>query len=281
MNFNLINYLKLSITNYKLLLLIIIIIWLSFGFYNIPNGYIGIIKSFTQSIKIKNEGLKYSLPYPLNTKDVIQETIQINVDSDNLITVDENIILINGSLLFEIKDAIIYNLNTSNSIIINLFKASILKIISETKFQDCLNYRDEIIHKVRDICQSEFDSLNLGIDIANISLEFNIPEKVKPAYDDLINASQDNQKYINNAEAYSNKIIPVARGQAQKNVIDAETYKSSIVLKAEGEANRLNLLFQGYSKSPDMFKKYLYLQTIALLIKNNNVKIMPQSIISI
>ena len=67
---------------------------------------------------------------------------------------------------------------------------------------------------------------------------------------------------MNEAQAYSNGIIPEARGEAQRLREEAQGYLSQVVSKSQGEANRFVKLLTEYQKAPEVTRKRLYIDAI-------------------
>ena len=88
------------------------------------------------------------------------------------------------------------------------------------------------------------------------------PIQVKAAFDDVVKAREDEQRYINEAKAYANDIVPKARGASQRLIAEAEAYKSQVVSKSEGEAYRFNQILEEYLKAPVVTKERLYRETL-------------------
>jgi membrane protease subunit HflK len=95
----------------------------------------------------------------------------------------------------------------------------------------------------------------------NIS-EAKPPSEVKDAYDDVIKAREDQERLINEAQAYSNGIIPEARGKAQRIIEEANGYRAKVIVEATGEAIRFENLLSEYQKAPEVTRERLYLDTV-------------------
>ena len=54
------------------------------------------------------------------------------------------------------------------------------------------------------------------------------PEAVRGAFTDVVNAKEDEERLKNEAQAYANQVVPVARGQAQRRLEEAQAYKDLI-----------------------------------------------------
>jgi len=88
------------------------------------------------------------------------------------------------------------------------------------------------------------------------------PEQVQGAFEDAIKAREDKERFINEAQAYANGVIPVARGEAARKIQQAEGYKSRVVSKAEGDASRFSQLWTAYKSAPEITRKRLYIETL-------------------
>ena len=62
-------------------------------------------------------------------------------------------------------------------------------------------------------------------------------------------------------EAY-NKVIPAAKGNAEKTIKAAEGYALDRVNRAKGDAARFLALYQEYTKAEDVTRRRLYLEAI-------------------
>ena len=75
---------------------------------------------------------------------------------------------------------------------------------------------------------------------------------------------------INEAEAYSNEVIPKARGAASRIQQEAEAYAAEKVAKAKGETERFDQLLVEYEKNPAITRKRLYLEAKEKLYASTN-----------
>ncbi|HBC55891.1 MAG TPA: hypothetical protein DCZ03_01885 [Gammaproteobacteria bacterium] len=90
----------------------------------------------------------------------------------------------------------------------------------------------------------------------------------------MIRAREDRERFINEAEAYSNEVIPVARGEAARLLAEAEAYMNQKVTIAEGETSRFNQLLVEYKKAPKITEQRLYIEALeSVLSKSNKVLI--------
>jgi len=90
-------------------------------------------------------------------------------------------------------------------------------------------------------------------------------------------AEQDEDKFVEQANQYSNQKLGQARGAAAQVREDAAAYKNRVVQEAEGEAQRFISVYDEYAKAPDVTRKRLYLETMEKVLKDSNKVILEQS----
>jgi membrane protease subunit HflK len=107
------------------------------------------------------------------------------------------------------------------------------------------------------------ESYDMGISIVDMNFkDARPPEEVKEAFDDAIAAQEDEQRFINEAEAYAREIEPRARGQVNRMSQEAQAYKERVTLEAQGEVARFAELLPQYKAAPEVTRSRIYLETL-------------------
>src|SRR3569623_3629946 len=96
------------------------------------------------------------------------------------------------------------------------------------------------------------------------------PEQGQEAFLDAIRAREDQDRLVNEAEAYANEGIPKARGEAARLVEDANAYKARVIASAEGEASRFLAILKEFQKAPDVTRERLYIESIEQVLQNSS-----------
>ena len=116
---------------------------------------------------------------------------------------------------------------------------------------------------IRERAQNLGNQYKTGLEITSINMQpAKPPEQVKEAFDDAIKAREDKERLENKAEAYSNEILPQARGEAARVQADAKAYRDKVVAGSEGETSRFLALLNEYEKAPQVTRERLYLETM-------------------
>jgi membrane protease subunit HflK len=141
-------------------------------------------------------------------------------------------------------------------------------------------YRDDrqgIAVGVRDIIQGTLDRYKSGLTVNAVSIEDAAPPReVADAFDEVQRAEQDEDKFVEQANQYSNQKLGAARGQAAQVREDAAAYKNRVVQEAQGEAQRFISVYDQYVKAPDVTRKRLYLETMENILKDSNKVIVGE-----
>jgi membrane protease subunit HflK len=115
----------------------------------------------------------------------------------------------------------------------------------------------------KEIMQTILDDYKTGINVVQVNMdEAQPPEEVQDAFEDAIKAREDEQRIINEANAYRNDVVPKARGEGQGLLEQAEAYKTRVIKSAQGETSRFNQLLAEYQRAPEVTRERLYLDTI-------------------
>ena len=115
----------------------------------------------------------------------------------------------------------------------------------------------------KEIMQEILDYYRTGINVVTVNMdEAQPPEEVQDAFEDAIRAREDEQRIINEANAYRNDVVPKARGEGEGLLEQAEAYKTRVVKSAQGETSRFNQLLAEYERAPEVTRERIYLDTL-------------------
>ncbi|PPR30542.1 MAG: Modulator of FtsH protease HflK [Alphaproteobacteria bacterium MarineAlpha6_Bin6] len=269
--------------------LIILAIWLFSGFYKVNANEQGVVLRFGKWVRTTQPGLHYHLPYPIeiaktpkvtkvNKTEIgfrtFRESKRLLSEESLMLTGDENIVDINFSVFWVIKDAgkYLFNLRSPENSIKAVSESVMREVIGNSRIASVLaEGRKEIELKSIEAIQSVLDIYGSGVQITQLQLQkVDPPDQVIDSFRDVQRARADKEKAINEAIAYRNDIIPKARGEAAQIVQQAEAYKKEIVARSEGDANRFNSILSSYKNNEDVTKNRIYLETLEEILQNAN-----------
>jgi len=270
-----------------------IAVWALSGFYRVDADEQGVVLRFGKYTNMTQPGLNYHLPFPIESvmtpKVSRVNRIDVGFRSSNegsrgtigdikeesaMLTGDENIVDINYSVFWVIKDASKYLFNIQDPIgtIKVVAETAMREVIARKKIQTILTQgRAEIEIEVQKIMQQILDSYGSGVDITQVQAQkSDPPAQVIDSFRDVQAAKADKERAQNEAEAYANDVIPRARGEAAKIVQEAEGYKKEVVAQAEGEASRFIAIYNEYAKAKTVTQERMYLETMEKVLSGVN-----------
>ena len=264
-----------------------LLLWLISGWYVVQQGERGVLLKFGQKGEIAGPGLHWHWPYP------IESVEKVNVDqvstlwigrrgdksagitgSDNgyMLTEDENIIVIEFSVQYKIKDASHYLFNTRDPVatVLQATESAVREIVGKSKLDFVMTEGQlAVADSTRTLLQKILDRYQTGIQIVAVQMQkASPPDEVKMAFEDAIKAREDGDRYIQDAKAYENDIIPRARGAAERLVQESEGYKASVMARAEGDARRFTSIVGEYAKVPGVTRERMYIETMEQVLSN-------------
>ncbi|MFO7580911.1 FtsH protease activity modulator HflK [Guyparkeria sp.] len=265
------------------IIVIVIVGWLLSGIYIVDEGKRGVVLTFGKYTNTAGPGPHWHPPYP------ISEVITVNVDeyrdrelSMTVLTNDENIVELDLASQFTVRDPVefLFNVRDPSGTLSDVMQSAIREVVGNSRMDYVLtDGRVEIVDAVRTRMQELLESYQTGLTVRSVNLQdVQPPEPVQPAFEDAIRAREDEQRYINEALAYANQVVPRARGDAAQIVEQAKGYRSRVVNAAEGEAARFNALLQSYRIAPSITRERIYVDTLGdIYAKGNKVLVDPEN----
>jgi membrane protease subunit HflK len=183
-----------------------------------------------------------------------------------MLTKDENIIDLKIAAQYRIQDAAdyLFNVRDPDVILRQMMESAVRETVGRSNMDFVLTEgRSAIANSTEQLLQTMLDSHEAGLLVTSVNMQdVQPPEQVQAAFADVVKAREDEVRQINQAEAYSNDILPKARGRAFRIVQEAEAYKSQVVAKAEGDASRFTQVMSEYNKAPGITTERLYLDAM-------------------
>ena len=254
---------------------IVLIFWMATGFYKIEEAERGIILRFGEHVDTTQSGLHWHWPTPIESVTKVDVTKVHPVPlRATMLTQDENIVDIQGTIQYQVADATAYlfNVRTPEISLSQAAESALRESIGTSKMDFVITEgRGQIAFQVENLLQEIMDSYGTGIKVIKVNIQdAKPPEAVKDAFDDVTQAREDEVRLRNEAEAYRNEVLPKARGSAARLREEADAYNQEVIARAEGEADRFSQLLGAYRKAPDVTRDRLYLDMMESVLGNSS-----------
>ncbi|WP_312796514.1 FtsH protease activity modulator HflK [Tianweitania sp.] len=194
---------------------------------------------------------------------------------------DQNIVDVRFSVAYQVSDPIAYLFKVADpeEMVRQVAESAMREAVGRRPAQDI--FRDDrqgIAEAVRGIIQGTLDQYQAGINVNAISIEDAAPPReVADAFDEVQRAEQDEDRFVEESNQYSNQKLGQARGQAAQLREEAAAYKNRVVQEAQGEAQRFVSVYDQYALAPEVTRQRLFLETMERVLRNSNKVIVEPS----
>lgn len=270
-------------------LLFALVAWMATGVYQVNPSEIGVVMRFGRVTATTPPGLHWHLPWPIETvlKPPVTRVLKAELgfrtldpgpparyrpvtEESRMLTRDGNIIELDFVVQYRIDDPVAYlfNILDPNETLRHTAESAMREVIGHSTIDAALTEgRMEIQTAAHELLQQTLDTYDSGLKITTVKLQDVVPPgPVQDAFKDVINAEQDLQRMINEAEGFANDILPKARGMAAQMINEAEGYAEARLKESEGETQRFTLLRDEYAKAQEVTRKRLYLETLEAIL---------------
>lgn len=268
-------------------------LWFGSGLFLVQEGEVAVVLRFGKVVRTSaHAGLHYRLPYPIE-QEIVRNVVEVHqIDStathasgseQNLIlTGDENMVLTDYTVQWNIKDLnqFLFIMRNPEATIRAASESSLREVIGQTTARLSLTEgREDIGNKTQILLQKILDMYHSGVSIISFKLQkVEPPSQVVDAFNDMQASRVDADRSSNEAQAYSNDILPKARGQAESILRGAEAYEAEVVAKAEGEAARFIKIYESYKKDPIVTRVRMHREMLESLLKQGVVTVIDKDL---
>ncbi len=286
-------------TPFILLALVILFgLWVVSGLYQVGTDQVGVVMRFGAYNRTEAAGLRYHLPYPfeevLRPSVTAQNEIQVGFrnyrDDDGkasipeesmMLTQDQNIINVEFTVFWRINDVqkFLFEIRDPTTTIKMAAESIMREVIGQNKLQYALtDGRGSIADDTRARLQKLLDEYNVGVIITQVNLQtVSVPAEVTAAFQDVVNARLDQERFQNEAESHANKVVPEAKGKAVSVLQAAMAYRDQKIAIATGDAARFTSVLTAYENARDVTAKRLYLETMEEILSGANKVILGKT----
>lgn len=278
--------------------IIISIVYLMSGVYQVDPSQVALVKTFGKYSYTTGPGIHFHAPYPFQTHVIVDvQTIRkqeigfrtirpgqytTKKEEALMLTGDGNIVSVEAVVQFRVNDPVkfVFKVEKPEELVKFTTESALRERIAKRTVDEILTAeRDKVAYEVHQITQQLLDEYDIGITVVNVLLQEVVPpEPVIAAFDDVNNAKQDKERYINEALRYANNLIPSVEGEVRKIILEAEAYAQQKILQAGGETQRFLSVLNEYKKAPKITETRLKIETLEeVLPKAKRVIILDES----
>ena len=285
------NLRQLSGASGGIIAIIVILVALFTSVYTVAQDELGVVLRFGKFIHITQPVLHFKLPFWIETvkKPAVERifkeefgfrTLKPGVrttyveremkDEALMLCGDLNCAIVEWIVQFKIKDPVdfLFKVRDVRRTIRDVSESVLRNIAGDSSVDEVLTMRRiEIDQEAQVKMQLLLDAYETGISIVTVKLQdVNPPEEVKAAFNEVNEAKQDRERFVNEAWQEYNREVPRAQGEAEKMIQEAEAYAINRTNMAKGDAARFVSVWEEYKDAKDVTRRRIYIETISQVL---------------
>lgn len=267
---------------------IIVVIGVLTSYYTVDVSEQGVVRRFGRYHDTTEPGLHFKLPFGVDqitkvpSKVLLQEEFGFRstgregsrttysksaYDEESLmLTGDLNVADVEWIVQYRIADPwkFLFHARNVRRTIRDVAMASMRRVVGDRLVDDVITRgRAGIADQAKVNMQDILNKYDIGIRIEAVMLQdVHPPSSVKPAFNEVNAAKQEQEQAINTAEREYNKVIPEARGKAERKVAEAQAYAVDVINRSKGDAKKFDQVLREYRKAPAVTRKRMFLETM-------------------
>ncbi|QIL90459.1 FtsH protease activity modulator HflK [Microbulbifer harenosus] len=259
---------------WSLVLIVLAVVYGLWGFYQVDASQSAVVLRLGKYHETVGSGLHWNPPLIDNVTKVNMTEVRTERTTGQMLTEDASIVDVVLQVQWHIDDAESFVLRVADPLksLQEATDSALRHVVGSQTLNGVISQnRSQVAADTQQRLQDYLDLYQTGIrvDVVNLT-DAKAPREVQDAFDDVVRAREDEVRLQNEAQAYANQVIPVARGQAQRMIEEAEAYKSRVVESARGEASRFEQLLTEYQQAPDVTRERMYLDTVQDVMSNTS-----------
>ncbi|ELV8626501.1 FtsH protease activity modulator HflK [Vibrio cidicii] len=253
---------------------IAVAVWFFAGFYTIGEAERGVVLRLGKYDRIVDPGLNWRARFIDEVTPVNVQAIRSLRSSGLMLTKDENVVTVSMDVQYRVADPYkyLYRVTNADDSLRQATDSALRAVIGDSLMDSILTSgRQQIRQSTQETLNQIIDSYDMGLVIVDVNFQSaRPPEQVKDAFDDAIAAREDEERFIREAEAYKNEILPKATGRAERLKKEAQGYSERIVNESLGQVAQFEKLLPEYQAAPAVTRDRLYLDTMEEVYSNTS-----------
>ncbi|OBT16388.1 HflK protein [Vibrio sp. UCD-FRSSP16_10] len=259
---------------FGLIAVVAIVIWVASGFYTVGEAERGVVLRLGKYDRIVDPGLNWRPRFIDEVTTVNVEAIRALQASGLMLTKDENVVTVGMGVQYRVSDPYkyLYRVTNADDSLRQATDSALRAVIGDSLMDSILTSgRQQIRQSTQETLNNIIDGYDMGILIVDVNFQSaRPPEQVKDSFDDAIAAREDEERFIREAEAYKNEILPKATGRAERLKKEALGYSERIVNEAFGQVAQFEKLLPEYQAAPEVTRNRMYLDTMEEVYSNTS-----------
>ena len=184
-----------------------------------------------------------------------------------MITGDYNIVNVDFFVEYKISnpERYLFASDEPEVILKNLIQSQVRNVVGSSTVDSVLTDGKESIQmQVKALVTDILAEYDIGLTLVDVKIQDAEPptQEVIEAFKAVETAKQQAETVVNDAKAYQNAQLPLAKAEADKLIQNAEYLKQKRINEAVEQVAMFNAMYEEYAKNPQITKSRMYYEAI-------------------
>lgn len=266
--------------------------WLLTGIYFVNEGEQAVVTRLGKFDRTTGPGAHWNLPAPMEARQVFnvtgQRSDEIGCDRTTpatctddeeglMLTGDRNIVDIHFKVYYNISDVVDFAFNVRDPVddarennqgaVQQVVESAMREVIGRRQLEAIITTdRAAVEQEVQQLAQQVLTDYRSGVRILQVQLlNATVPPEVFAAFNDVISANQDAETAVNNSNRDSARIVN-----------EAQAFRERTIREATGEAQRFTSVYEEYRQAPQVTRDRIYLETMERVYQRGDLIVLDQ-----
>jgi modulator of FtsH protease HflK len=262
-------------------------LWVVSGIFLVPADQQAVVTRFGAVTNPRvPPGIHYALPWPIDSvyklkvhqlrRTVIGGEVpdavlgRIQPASSEFVSGDQNLLNVRVVVQYSVSEPrdFLFATEDVDRVVKASVESELARRIARSPVDDILTTEKVAIQNdVLQAAQLALDDYKPGVWLSSINIE-NVtpPAEAADAFRGVAGARADAIRLVNEAEGYTNDLIPRARGEAAQLAEQAQAYREGKINRAAGDAARFDEIAAEYSKAPKVTTTRAYVEAMEQIL---------------
>ena len=253
-------------------------------FYTVNDKQQAVVTTFGKVTDVADAGVHFKLPFGIQQVHKVDVNVYqkielgytttgndyygVAVDNESsMITGDYNIVNVDFFVEYKISnpERYLFSSDQPELILKNLIQSQVRNVVGSSTVDSVLtDGKENIQMQVKALVTDILAEYDIGLTLVDVKIQDAEPptQEVIEAFKAVETAKQQAETVVNDAKAYQNAQLPLAKAQADKTIQNAEYLKQKRINEAYEQVAMFTAMYEEYAKNPQITKSRMYYEAI-------------------
>jgi len=253
-------------------------------FYTVNDKQQAVVTTFGRVTDVVDAGVHFKLPFGIQQVQKVDVNVYqkielgysssgndyygVTVDNESsMITGDYNIVNVDFFIEYKISnpERYLFSSDEPELILKNLIQSQVRNVVGSSTVDSVLtDGKENIQMQVKALVTDILAEYDIGLTLVDVKIQDAEPptQDVIEAFKAVETAKQKAETVVNDAKAYQNAQLPLAKAEADKTIQNAEYLKQKRINEAYEQVAMFTAMYEEYAKNPQITKSRMYYEAI-------------------